>query len=420
MMTILLTLLIIILLTIVMIAIVILSQPKEQTHRSEPLIENDVNSDTLIYEKKLTHVHETSKRAAENSSREYEIHADLSWNFSEEAMNRTNRKNVIQTTSFTNSGCYTNVIINGQIISNKEASDSFSPIFNSQDNPSKKDSANVDFVKEFEETLKTIDKDEKEKRREEEKRKKAQDRKIRKELDDIVKFIWPDAKYDEPYNPTWECAFTDVFINYQPKIQLYGMFENLLSNYPKKFSLYQEKWIDCAVKVLLRSTFTFYDDNDTISEKYKYLSSSSNIQGIVFNNLDDFPGVIASMAAWSVYYCDVQCFQLMTSKYQIIGNDQRSEFVQQFLRSLSVTREYVFSYSLEEISAIISALLSFMKNIDFENQEETQIKHDVILYLKQGYDEKEALQELDRRIQCEQEEEQKGIENKKDKEYLNP
>ena len=50
-------------------------------------------------------------------------------------------------------------------------------------------------------------------------RKKQMDKRIekaKKELDDIVRFVWPDAQYIDPWDYMWEGAFCDIMFHYKP------------------------------------------------------------------------------------------------------------------------------------------------------------------------------------------------------------
>ena len=255
---------------------------------------------------------------------------------------------------------------------------------------------NIDFEKEFKQAQKVAE----EEARKREQKKKAEERKeqkrqakLKKELDDIVRFIWADAQYEDPWNPEFEGSFVNIMFNFQPSKMLYGMYEHLLSDYPKELSPQQMTWIQYAVKMLFGGSpaYILYTDDDSILEEYKYLHYPSKIREIFFENANEFPRLIAAMAAWSVYECDIDCLKSMLSQYQRMGKREQKDFAVQLVDSMSRTRKEIFNFPPEDIKEITDEIQAFLDPIEFGDSYDDKKRRESILYLRQGYDEKVTL-----------------------------
>lgn len=229
-----------------------------------------------------------------------------------------------------------------------------------------------------------------------EEKRKQQLTRCRKELDSIVKFIWPSANYEYPYNITQDDALANVMFFYDPYKDLYRMYEHLLVDYPKKMTELQKTWTVRAVKEMFRrAAYIFYNNDDSILEEYKYLRENTHLQKILFDNADEFPQLIAALAAWATYQGDYQCLRDMLSQYEKLNREEQRSFGQQLADSLSRTREDIFNHSPNEIKETIDLLRSFTDSLIVEDPEEKKIQK-ALLFLRQGYDEKTALEDIEK------------------------
>lgn len=221
-------------------------------------------------------------------------------------------------------------------------------------------------------------------RKEEERRKQRQQNKLKKELDEIIKFMCPEAEYDEPIAIDNESSLSIAMYSYKPYKSQYGMYERLLSEYPKKFSKQQEIWISKAIKDMLkRAAYIYYDNDDSIIEEYKYLSNPSHIYRIMMASPVDFPKLLAGMASWALYQCDLKCMHDMLSKYPELSKEAKREFQTQLIESLSRIRDEVFSHPLKDVIAVYSELQDFIEGLLFNDEQEAVYKR-VDTFFEQG------------------------------------
>lgn len=256
-------------------------------------------------------------------------------------------------------------------------------------------SADIDYANSFEESREKAKREnQKDIQKTVEWKKEQETEGLRRDFDAIIKFIWPDARYEYPYDLTWESAFSNVMFYYDPSKNLYGMYEHLLTDYPKKMTGQQRTWITEAARMLFRgAAYIFYDNDDSILEEYKYLCYPSHLQEILFNNIEEYPKLVAALGAWAVYQGDCGCMTVMFSQYRKLKKGQQKAYTEQLAESLNRPREDVFSHTLEEISTVISTLRNFTDSLDPEEADRKKIR-DAILFLKQGYDEKAALEKI--------------------------
>ena len=309
------------------------------------------------------------------------------------------------------SNSFSSITINGMNVSGEEADRIVTQFFGEAFAPAVESTSDFDLEKEFEESGKVTQNEHQKKRKEEEKKKRQQEKKLRKELDDIVKFIWPDVSYEDPWNLAWEGAFSGIMYNFQPSKLLYGMYEHLLSEYPNKLSLQQKTWINFAVRMLFEGApaYIYYDNDDSIIEEYKYLSYPSQIRQILFENPNKYPKLIAAMAAWSVYECDIQCLEDMLSQYETLDNAGQKEYIHQLLDSFSHTRAEVFEHTLTEIKSVMDTMGSFVEDIPLEDPYDEKNRDSTLLYLKQGYEVKNIITSIKKGVVWKKKEKMKKI-----------
>ena len=219
---------------------------------------------------------------------------------------------------------------------------------------------------------------------------------LKKELDEIVLFIWPEAKYEKPINLPYYTTFALVMWKCKYK-KLYGMYEHLLSDYPKEFTKTQQTWITEAIRTMFdRALFEFGGNDNALIEAYKYLSYPSHLQKILIENAGEFPQLIAVITGWSVCTCNNQCFGDMFTLYRRMEKSKKKEYVHQLVDFLDRRREEMIKHSLEEIKTAADMIESLRGKISFEDSYDEQKWHSTILFLRQGYDEKQSLEEFER------------------------
>lgn len=217
---------------------------------------------------------------------------------------------------------------------------------------------------------------------------------LKKELDEIVLFIWPEAKYKEPSNLPYCNTFALVMWECEYK-KLYGMYEHLLSDYPQELTKTQQVWISEAIRILFdRASIEFLKNDDAIVEAYKYLSYPSHLQKILIENAGEFPQLIAVITGWSVCTCNNQCFGDMFALYRRMEKSKKKEYVHQLVDFLDRRREGIVKHTLEEIKTATDMIESLRGKISFEDSYDEQKWHSTILFLRQGYDEKQATKEF--------------------------
>lgn len=218
---------------------------------------------------------------------------------------------------------------------------------------------------------------------------------LKKELDELVLFIWPEAKYKEPSNLPYCNTFALVMWECEYK-KLYGMYEHLLSDYPKELTKTQQVWISEAIRILFdRASIEFLKNDDAIVEAYKYLSYPSHLQKALIENAREFPQLIAVIAGWSACQCDAQRLDSMLALYDGMEKNEQKEYIHQLVDFLDKRQEEIFKNTLPEIKTTTDMLESFIERISFEDLYDEKKGNNTILLLRQGYDEKQAIEEFE-------------------------
>ena len=212
---------------------------------------------------------------------------------------------------------------------------------------------------------------------------------------ELVLFIWPEAKYKEPSNLPYCNTFALVMWECEYK-KLYGMYEHLLSDYPKEFTKTQQVWISEAIRILFdRASIEFLKNDDAIVEAYKYLSYPSQLQKAFIDNAGEFPQLIAVITGWSICACNNQCFGDMVVLYRRLEKREGKEYVHRLVDFLDGRREEIVKHALVEIKTAVNMVESLGEKISFEDSYDEQKWHSTLFFLRQGYDEKQSLEEFE-------------------------
>lgn len=218
---------------------------------------------------------------------------------------------------------------------------------------------------------------------------------LKKELNEIVLFIWPEAKYKEPINLQYYKTFALVMWECEYK-KLYGMYEHLLSDFPKEFTRTQQTWITEAIRSLFeRSLFEFFGNDDVLIEAYNYLAYPSHLQKVLTENAGEFPQLIAVIAGWSACQCDTCHLDNLLALYKEMAKGEQKEYIHQFVDFLDRRREAILNHELADIKKTTDMIEYFMEGISFEDLNDKEKGHSTILFLRQGYDEKKAVNEFE-------------------------
>lgn len=231
-----------------------------------------------------------------------------------------------------------------------------------------------------------------EKMQQEEERKNAI---LEKELNEIVLFIWPEAKYKEQINLPYCKTFALVMYECEYK-KLYGMYEHLLADFPNDFTQTQQVWITEAIRSLFeRSLFEFFGSDDALIEAYNYLAYPSRLQNKLFENAREFPQLLAVLTGCSLCQCNALFLDDVLILYKRMGKGAQKEYEHQLVDFLDRRREIILKATLEKGKIVVDTIESYIGKIDFKDSNDEELWHNTILFLRQGYNEKQSVNEFE-------------------------
>ena len=135
----------------------------------------------------------------------------------------------------------------------------------------------------------------------------------KKELTELIEFAFPGTDCSrflsqEDVNG----VYYDFVYRYSPYKDLYKIHEHILSDFPKRLTPQQNKWIHDALDYIISHarTIDYYNDH-SIFEEYYYLGRETKLRKFFLQNLSKYPNAVAGIASWSFYQADYDVLQLM-------------------------------------------------------------------------------------------------------------